>query len=1012
MRNKTNFSIFCSVILLTILLFSLALSVSAQEGGFLDEFDDPSLPGWNRSQGVEAVDGVLSIGPESFTSQAGSWDDLKMTINLRRHTPGGFVIIFRGNGQNGYIVLMEGQFLILQRESEGDLIELKRMNIPDLPVGEWLSLNISAIDGEVTVSINETEPVLTYNDPAPLPAGGITIETFHESHIELDDLLIMIPGQEMVQPETGEETGDDEVQAGADPAPAGSMPTMPWVATGGPIGGLGYDIRMDPRDSNIMYVTDALSGAFKSNDGGANWFPINDGITARVGTSGDGIPVFSLTVDPNNPDILWVGTQFGGGVFRSGDGGMSWQSKSNGIQEYGLTIRGYTIEPGNSDVVYLAGEISSWEWNNAILNGIGFDLTRGTVYKTIDGGENWSRIWYGDNLARYILIHPDDHDLLYVSTGIFDREAANSDPETLEPGGVGVLRSVDGGLNWEELGVDNGFRADELYIGSLAMDSQDPNTLFAASGSDAHLFALPHKMGAIYRSQDGGDSWERVLDLPNASSVEICQSDPNKIYSGSANAIYRSDDGGATWQLVNGSADNTNLFWGPEEYIGGFPIDMQCDPDDANRIFVNNYGGGNFLSLDGGLTWSSASDGYTGAIMSTVVSAPGSPGLVFSSARSGIFVSYDGGEHWNGMARGVAHAMEAGAIAVDPSDHSHIVTVVGDAGPLPKITYDGGLTWQEAQHEVLNSETFKWEGMKTIIFSPVERGRLIGIQGMVSCDSFQNCPEGIGVIYSTDGAETWVQSNLKDGTAADLTYTTDGTAFVVHQGDLYRSTDGGATWVLVSEKIISGIGLVHTDPGLPGPAIAAIAVDPVDHSRMYAGAERGGLLISVDGGASWMTSSAGMVPETSIIDLVTDPAHPGVVYAASMDSGVYRSMDSGVTWQAINDGLSNRAAKSLSISLDGSYLYVATEGGGVFRLSPGGQKPDAAEKPMAVEVTHPADEESSAEEIERQEKEIAQMLEDDGPSNNPILYVVFLVGLGLIIGVGVIIIKRRPQQKE
>ena len=91
-------------------------------------------------------------------------------------------------------------------------------------------------------------------------------------------------------------------------------------------------------------------------------------------------------------------------------------------------------------------------------------------------------------------------------------------------------------------------------------------------------------------------------------------------------------------------------------------------------------------------------------------------------------------------------------------------------------------------------------------------------------------------------------------------------------------------------------------------------------------------MISVDGGVSWSASSSGMNPETSVVDLVADLANPGVVYAATPDSGVYVSTDGGATWSAINTGLLTRAAVSLALSADGSVLYVATTGGGVFRL--------------------------------------------------------------------------------
>ncbi len=85
-----------------------------------------------------------------------------------------------------------------------------------------------------------------------------------------------------------------------------------WVRTGGPIGGLGYDIRYNFADYNLWYVTDAWSGFYISTDNGATWMPSNTGITARKGT--DGIPIFSATVDPHDPNIIWIGTDLTGDI--------------------------------------------------------------------------------------------------------------------------------------------------------------------------------------------------------------------------------------------------------------------------------------------------------------------------------------------------------------------------------------------------------------------------------------------------------------------------------------------------------------------------------------------------------------------------------------------------------------------------------------------------------------------------------------------------------------------------
>lgn len=419
--------------------------------------------------------------------------------------------------------------------------------------------------------------------------------------------------------------------------------------------------------------------------------------------------------------------------------------------------------------------------------------------------------------------------------------------------------------------------------------------------------------------------------------MEMCESDPNVVYAASLSAFYRSDDGGDSWQQLGGSGDTGqtgSALWGSPDEIAGFPIDMQCDPRDPMRIFVNNYGGGNFMSTDGGQNWVNASKGYTGALMHQIIVSPSNSSLVYASARSGIFSSSDGGENWLGMSHGVARAMEAYAIAVDPQDSSHLIAVIGDAGPVPKISHDGGLTWNEAEPNIGEEKGFfEWDLMKKAAYSPVKPGRVIGIQGEVECDIQDSCGEGRGVIFSDDGGRSWKMSNLITGLATDLAFAHDGVVYVsVYPGDLYKSTDDGETWVLITSQIAAGIQPVDPDPDIPGAAMTALAVDPQNPNRLYAGFQRGGVMVSQDGGISWTGSSSGMNPETSVLDIVADPANPGELYAATPDSGVYVSTDSGATWMAINDGLLTRAAVSLALSADGSVLYVATTGGGVFRL--------------------------------------------------------------------------------
>ena len=129
--------------------------------------------------------------------------------------------------------------------------------------------------------------------------------------------------------------------------------TSEWIYLGGPIGGLGYDIRFHPDDKNILFVRDGNAGVFKSVDGGLTWQPKNEGITIRGGQAGGLIPVFCLTIDQGNPDIIWCGTQYILGLFKSTDGGEHWTKLVNGIEEKnGITFRGIYPDPHNPDIVY------------------------------------------------------------------------------------------------------------------------------------------------------------------------------------------------------------------------------------------------------------------------------------------------------------------------------------------------------------------------------------------------------------------------------------------------------------------------------------------------------------------------------------------------------------------------------------------------------------------------------------------------------------------------------------
>jgi len=909
--NSRKHSLGRSGVILTVLMYMLGTMMVhvptwAQEPGevvlYQEDFNNGQAQGWELESDWQVIqdgdNGVLAGEGHQWARPGPSYDsDFRVQFRLKL-LQGRIHLVYRLNETGRYFIGFHegGSDLNKQYWPDTFLHGLAGSATPH-GLGGWHQVEILGqgarlwflVDGQV-----EWE----YTDPDPLLGGSFAFETLDDSVAYLDDILVY------GQAPTPTPTPDRRFN---------------WVRTGGPLGGLGYDVRMRPDNPDVMYVTDAWAGVFMSTDGGQTWFPSNEGITTRAGESGDAIPVFCLTIDPHNYDIIWVGTQNVRGVFKSTDGGRTWVEMDNGVAEYqGITFRGFTVDPRSSDIVYAAAELSSWAWAGEGRSGREFDMTQGVVYKTTDGGQNWTPVWRGDNLARYVWIDPRDPEVVYVSTGIFDREAANSIPDSRTPGGVGMIKSTDGGQTWRE--VNNGLA--NLYVGTLFMHPENPDILLAGTGNNQY-----YDRAGVYLSTDGGHSWQQTLAGENINAVEFALSPPGIAYAGSVDAVYRSQDGGYTWQRVSGGRDG----WGPPGVRAGFPIDFQVDPRDPDRIFANNYGGGNFLSTDGGRTWTVASKGYTGAQVRDIAVDPTAAGRVFAAARSGLFVSTDGGDDWVGLNTPPAASLEWYVVAIDPTDPQHVLAANNWNGVLLQ-SHDRGRAWRPVSQRP--DESMSWRAIAFALSDPATV--YAGTSAFFSAGTFDDRMSAGGIYVSRDSGATWSPANDTLSQEANVTSLAvdphDRQVVYAATGNhgLLKTTDGGQSWTAIHQ-------------GLPGsPWVLSVALHPADARIVYAGLGMAGLYRSQDGGATWQPSAAGLNPEASVSDIVFDPTDPQVMYVADRFSGVYRSTDGGATWMPINTGLRTRAVNALAISSDGQHLYAATEGEGVFRLDLSGGLPQPA----------------------------------------------------------------------
>jgi photosystem II stability/assembly factor-like uncharacterized protein len=932
---------FVTIILVFIPYQGLVQALQGEESLlYTQDFETDSLPDWEFEPGWDIIqsDGTQVLAGQGHVWTrlgAGSWSDYRLRFRVKLSTGAVLHANFRVSGPKRYFIGLGNQTSYLSKQTAGDVFQENLATSSGLGNG-WQTVDVAGYGETITVSVNG-QVIMSYTDPDPLTSGGIAFESITDTQVLIDDVEIW-----------GEAAGMDVPTLPSEPG------ELTWIRTGGPLGGLGYDVRMRPDNNNIMYVTDAWAGVHKSTDGGQTWFPSNEGITTRKGDSLDSIPVFCLTIDPHNYDTIWIGTEHAARIFKSTDGGEHWVEMTNNIRDDfrdGLTFRGFTVHPQSSDIVYAAAEVHSWADGRPGRDGREFEMVGGVVYKTINGGQTWEQVWLGDSLARYIWINPQNPDVIYISTGIFDREAANSDPQSGTPGGEGILKSTNGGKTWEH--ANQGLK--NLYIGSLFMHPENPDILLAGTGNNQY----PH-FGGVYLSTNGGQTWEQTLDDAVIEAVEFSETNAQIAYAGSANGVYQSDDGGHTWQKV------TSEEWGPEGVRVGFPIDFQVDPHDPQRLFVNAYGGGNFISQDGGHSWAASSKGYTGAQVRALAVDPNQPGRVYAAARSGLFVSFNGGEDWTGISHVPAKVMEWNTVAVSPLDAATILSSNNWNSDL-LFSSDSGWTWTLTNNNIEGMRA----GWSVIAFAPSQPEIVYaGSAGYFSAGTFSPEMPGTGIYISQNGGRQWKSVNTP------LTQDTHVRGLAVHPNEpmqvyaatfnkgLLHTTDGGQSWVQLSD-------------GLPPQGAFSVAINPNESGLLLAGFFRAGIYASTDGGATWQPSSSGMPPEATITSLVFDPTNPAIVYAADIHSGVYRSQDGGQTWFVINNGLRTRAVNALVISGDGQHLYAATEGEGVYRLDLTGQPPESAFPPLPEATVQTEPDLSPSEPT-------MQTGQDNPPSNEPL----------------------------
>ncbi len=254
------------------------------------------------------------------------------------------------------------------------------------------------------------------------------------------------------------------------------------------------DFAVQPDAHHIIYVATASGNLWKTTNAGTTWTPIFD--------KEKSYSVGCVTLDPNNPSVVWVGTgennsqrsvAFGDGVYRSLDGGQNWENVGLEESEH---IGMITIDPRDSNVVYVAAQGPLWRSGGE----------RG-VYKTTDGGATWERVLHvsDDTGVNEVHMDPRDPDVLYASSYQRRRHVY-----TLVDGGPesAIYKSTDAGANWRKL-TEGLPKVDMGKIG-MAVSPANPDYIYA-------IIEAQRDKGGTFRSTDRGESWSKMSDYVSGS---------------------------------------------------------------------------------------------------------------------------------------------------------------------------------------------------------------------------------------------------------------------------------------------------------------------------------------------------------------------------------------------------------------------------------------------------------------------------------------------------------------
>lgn len=630
------------------------------------------------------------------------------------------------------------------------------------------------------------------------------------------------------------------------------------------------DFAVNPDNPSEFYVGVAAGGVWKTTNKGLNFDPVFD----SEGSYSIGV----VEMDPNNHNVIWVGTgennnqrsvAYGDGIYKSMDGGKSWEHKGLKASEH---IGMIAIDPRNSDVVYVAATGPLWS--------AGGD--RG-LYKTTDGGDNWAKILdISENTGIHeVHLDPRNPNVIYAVAHQRRRHVftyISGGPES------SVYKSTDGGENFRK--IVKGLPSGDLGRIGLDISPVNPDVVYA-------VVEAQEDKGGFYKSTDLGESWVRQSGYSSSGNYyqEVIADpvDVDLVYVMNTYAAV-SENGGKTFNNVgeqNKHIDNHALW---------------IDPNNPNYL-LNGNDGGVYESWDRGKTWR------------FFPNLPVTQFYKLGVSNDYPFYYVYGGTQDNFSFGGPSQTTETTGI----SNRDWFVTTLGD-GFEPHVDPENpDIIYSQSQYGNLARFDRKTGQTKNIVPQPME--------GDYSYNWNWDSPL---LVSSHDHKRLYY--------ASDRVHRSDdmGESWREVSGDLTRGIDRNKLEVM--GKVWPMDAVAKNQSTTPFGSIVAIAESPIDENLLYAGTDDGLIHVSANGGESWTRySSFPGVPDMTYVNEIIASAHDkNTVYAAfnnhkqgDFKPYILKSTDMGKSWTTIKANLPEKGSV-YAIAEDpvaGNLLFVGTEFG-------------------------------------------------------------------------------------